>query len=107
MQRRAIYVALGAAALGLILGGQPCSSAAGLEAARTVHVIPPPEARVDINRASMDELMKVPGMTRTWAERIVRFRPYHSKLDLLQRGVITSKVYDRIKDYVIAHRVKR
>ena len=43
-------------------------------------------------------------MTRTWADRIVRFRPYRTKLDLVDRGVVTSAVYDRIKDYVIAHR---
>ena len=51
--------------------------------------------------------MKVPGMTRTWAARIVRFRPYRTKQDLLDRGVVTSEVYDRIKDYVIAHRDPR
>jgi competence protein ComEA len=68
------------------------------------HVAPPPEARIDVNHASVDELMKVPGMTRTWAARIVRFRPYRTKQDLLDRGVLTSEVYDRIKDYVIAHR---
>lgn len=67
----------------------------------------PPEARVDINHASAAELMKVPGMTRTWAERIVRFRPYRSKQDLLDKGVVTSEVYDRIKDSVIAHRDKK
>jgi DNA uptake protein ComE-like DNA-binding protein len=65
---------------------------------------PAPEARIDINHASLDELLKVPGMTRSWAGRIVRFRPYHSKQDLLDKGVVTSEVYDRIKDYVIAHR---
>jgi competence protein ComEA len=65
---------------------------------------PPPEARCDINHASVDQLLKVPGMTRVWAERIVRFRPYHAKNDLLDRGVVTNAVYDRIKDYVIAHR---
>lgn len=64
----------------------------------------PPEARVDINRASVAELIKVPGMTRSWAGRIVRFRPYRTKQDLLDRGVVTSSVYDRIKDYIIAHR---
>ncbi len=46
-------------------------------------------------------------MTRSWAGRIVRFRPYRTKLDLLDRGVVTSQVYDRIKDYVIAHREKQ
>jgi DNA uptake protein ComE-like DNA-binding protein len=65
---------------------------------------PPPEARADINHATVDELLKVPGMTRTWAERIVRFRPYRTKIDLEDRGVVPSEVYDRIKDYVIAHR---
>ena len=70
------------------------------------HAIPPPEARIDINHASIDELMKVPGMTRTWAGRIVRFRPYRTKQDLVDRGVLTGEVYDRIKDYVIAHREK-
>jgi competence protein ComEA len=65
---------------------------------------PPPEARVDINHASIEELLKVPGMTASWAGRIVRFRPYRTKQDLLDRGVLPSDVYDRIKDYVIAHR---
>jgi len=51
--------------------------------------------------------MKVPGMTVSWAGRIVRFRPYRAKGDLLDRGVVTIQVYDRIKDYVIAHRDKQ
>lgn len=65
---------------------------------------PPPEARIDINHASLDELLKVPGMTPSWAGRIVRFRPYRTKQDLLEHGVLPGDVYDRIKDYVIAHR---
>jgi hypothetical protein len=53
------------------------------------------------------ELMKVPGMTQSWAGRIVRFRPYRAKTDLLENGVLPSDVYDRIKDYIIAHREKK
>jgi competence protein ComEA len=63
-----------------------------------------PENRVDINTASLDQLLKLPGMTRTWAARIVRFRPYRTKNELLDRGIVTSAVYDRIKDYIVAHR---
>jgi DNA uptake protein ComE-like DNA-binding protein len=66
--------------------------------------IPPPDARVDINHATVDELLKVPGMTPSWAGRIVRFRPYRSKQDLVEHGVLPSDVYDRINYYVIAHR---
>lgn len=71
---------------------------------KTSATAPRPEARVDINHASVEELMKVPGMTPSWAGRIVRFRPYRTKLDLVERGVVTSEVYNQIKDYVIAHR---
>ena len=73
-------------------------------APKTSATAPAPEARVDINHASLDELLKVPSMTPSWAGRIVRFRPYRTKQDLVDRGVVTSEVYERIKDYVIAHR---
>ena len=64
-----------------------------------------PAALVDLNRASVSELMQVPGMTATWAARIVRFRPYRTKLDLVEEGVVTPEVYRRIRDGVVAHRV--
>ena len=66
--------------------------------------VPPPEARIDINHATLDDLLKVPGMTQTWAARIIRFRPYRTKVDLLDRGVLSATVYDRVKDELIAHR---
>jgi DNA uptake protein ComE-like DNA-binding protein len=74
---------------------------------RTSVTAPSPEARVDINRATLDELLAVPGMTRSWAARIIRFRPYRAKQDLIEHGVVNSEVYERIKDYVIAHRDKQ
>ena len=70
---------------------------------KTSATAPRPEARVDINHASVDELLKVPGLTRSWAGRIVRFRPYRTKLDLVEYGVVPMQIYDQIKDYVIAH----
>jgi DNA uptake protein ComE-like DNA-binding protein len=71
------------------------------------HEAPPPELRVDINHATVEELLKVPGMTRSWAGRIVRFRPYRTKADLLELGVVDSEVYNRIRDFVIAHHEKQ
>ena len=64
----------------------------------------PPEQRVDVNHATLDELLKVPGMTRPWALRILRFKPYRTKQDLLDEGVLPSAVYARIREYLIAHR---
>jgi DNA uptake protein ComE-like DNA-binding protein len=66
-----------------------------------------PQDKVDINSATLDQLMKVPGMTRTWAARIVRYRPYRAKNELLDRGVVTNQVFSRIKDFIVAHRVKQ
>ncbi len=74
------------------------------QSATKTKATPPPEARVDINHASAEELAKVPGLTPSWAGRIVRFRPYRTKQDLLDHGVLPSDVYDSIKDYIIAHR---
>ena len=62
---------------------------------------------MDINHASLDDLLKVPGLTRGWAQRIVRFRPYRTKQDLYDKGVVSGEVYDRIKDFVIAHHDKQ
>ena len=70
---------------------------------KTSEKAPPPEARIDINHASVEALLKLPGMTPSWAGRIVRFRPYRTKLELLDHGIVTGEVYDRIKDFVIAH----
>ena len=97
-----------AAILILNLAASECSSSlaqsSAPQAAPKSKPAPPPASRIDINRASVAELLKIPGMTPTWAGRIVRFRPYRTKQDLLDHGVLPSDVYDRIKDCVIAHR---
>ena len=88
-----------------VLPGQS-SSAAGHDRDNSQQPISSAE-RVDLNHASLDDLLKVPGMTRTWAQRIVRFRPYRTRLDLLQEGILPAEVYNRIKDAVIVHREKK
>ncbi len=65
------------------------------------------DSRIDINHASMEELLTLPGMTRTWATRIVRFRPYRMKSDLVDRGVVSDQIYGRIKELIVAHRDAR
>jgi competence protein ComEA len=93
--------------LGAALAARCDGQTAASEPASKSRPAPAPQARVDINHATMDQLLKVPGMTPTWAGRIVRFRPYRTRQDLVEHGVLPSDVYDRIKDYVIAHREKQ
>ena len=74
-------------------------------AAGSAPTVVEPLKLVDINQATVPELLQVPGMTAVWATRIVRFRPYRTKLDLLDQGVVTPEVYRRIRDSVVAHRI--
>ena len=109
MQVRKLFAFLFAAFLIISLAASlrsiPASAQSSApQAASKSEPAPPPAARVDINHASVDELLKIPGMTPTWAGRIVRFRPYRTKRDLLDQGVLSADVYDRIKDWIIAHR---
>jgi DNA uptake protein ComE-like DNA-binding protein len=103
VQKEIRFAALTIAMLGVCLGSTAQThdrDTRGLPT--TSDNAPPPELRVDINHASVDELLKVPGMTRSWAGRIVRFRPYRTKQDLVDFGVVTGGVYAHIEDYVIA-----
>jgi competence protein ComEA len=63
-----------------------------------------PDGLIDVNSATAAELQTLPGINATWSARIVRFRPYKSKLELLNGGVLPADIYERIKDKVIAHR---
>ena len=104
-------IAIMAAAVVFCLAAAVCAplgfpQSAAPQSAKT-RPIPPPDARVDINHATAAELMKVPGITASWAGRIVRYRPYRTKQDLLDHGVLPADLYERTKDYVIAHREKQ
>ena len=104
VRARVRFTAAAVVMLGLCLVGTAwCQDRDTRGIPKTSATAPRPEARVDINHASVDELLKVPGMTPSWAGRIIRFRPYHTKQDLVEYGVVTSQVYNQIKDYVIAH----
>jgi DNA uptake protein ComE-like DNA-binding protein len=98
-------VKLGLAITLAIVGAGLTSSAISQSLPKQSEV--PEEQRVDINHATLEQLLKVPGMTKSWAGRIVRFRPYRSKQELLDRGIVSGEVYNRIKDYIIAHREKQ
>ena len=57
---------------------------------------------MDINSASEKELATLPGIGDARAKAIVKGRPYKGKDDLVQKKIIPQKVYDEIKDRIIA-----
>ena len=57
---------------------------------------------MDINSASEKELATLKGIGEVHAKAIVKGRPYKGKDDLVTKKIITQKVYDEIKDQIIA-----
>ena len=57
---------------------------------------------MDINSATEKELATLKGIGEVHAKAIVKGRPYKGKDDLVTRKIITQKVYDEIKDQIIA-----
>ena len=52
---------------------------------------------VNLNGASKAELMKLPRITATLADRIIVGRPYESKFQLLTRSVLPRDVFEAVR----------
>jgi DNA uptake protein ComE-like DNA-binding protein len=57
---------------------------------------------LDVNTASKDQLLSLPGMSDAGADRIIAGRPYSSASELVSRRAVSQAEYDRIKDQVTA-----
>jgi competence protein ComEA len=57
---------------------------------------------MDINSASEKELATLKGIGDVRAAAIVKHRPYKGKDDLVKKKIVPQKVYDEIKDEIIA-----
>jgi hypothetical protein len=54
------------------------------------------DRRVDINRASVDDLKTLPGVDDARAQRIIAGRPYDDTSDLVEKHAVSGAEYDRI-----------
>jgi len=59
-------------------------------------------AAVDINSASKEDLMKLPGITDEVAEKIIAGRPYKTKTELTKKNVLTKAEYSKVRSRVVA-----
>ncbi len=63
------------------------------------------QTAVNINRASVDELQRIPEVGKTTAERIVAYReeqgPFKDPQDLVKIKGIGSKKFEKMKAYVV------
>lgn len=55
---------------------------------------------LDLNAATKDQLLSLPGVTSAQADRMIANRPYDKASDLLSRRIIPKSEYDKIADLI-------
>jgi competence protein ComEA len=58
--------------------------------------------KVDLNSASREDLMKVPGIGDATADKIIAARPFKSKSELMSKKIVTESQYKKLSAHVIA-----
>ena len=57
---------------------------------------------LDLNTATRDQLMSLPGVSAAEADRVIAARPYSEPEDLVKRRIMSKAEYDKIADRVTA-----
>ncbi len=90
-----------------LFGAQTSKTAQTATAAKTQTAAATSGDKLDINTATADQLKSFSGIGDAYAKRIIDGRPYTMKTQLVSKGVLPQATYNKIKDNIIASRVKK
>ncbi len=102
MQRALVVVAIVALILMAGLAWHATAQLGGREtsAPATAPSSVPTAGKIDLNRATVEELSRLPGISPQAAEWLVRNRPYRNLDDVVVRRILGKKQFARIRELV-------
>jgi DNA uptake protein ComE-like DNA-binding protein len=62
----------------------------------------PAMPRVDLNSATREDLLKLPGMDEAIADKIIAARPFKTRGELRSKNLVSGVEYAKLREHVIA-----
>ena len=81
---------------GATMAAKPATTAAAKPAMKPAHEV------LDLNTATRDQLVALPGIGETYADAIIKARPFASKTELVSKKVLPESAYKKVRSMVIA-----
>ena len=66
-----------------------------------------PMEQIDLNSATHEQLVALPGVGEVIADKIIAGRPWKSKLELVQKNIVTKAAYGKFAKHVIAKQASK